>query len=114
MQAPSTGGMSFAKKQETTVKALGSKKLDFNFESEDFFNSFQPTPVSAANSNQLIEISGNNTLLKTNDPFEMASKPVIVRNGPEISKQDEEAAREKLKKMGNRKAISSDDFFTDN
>lgn len=86
MQAPSTGGMSFAKKQETTVKALGSKKLDFNFESEDFFNSFQPTPVSAANSNQLIEISGNNTLLKTNDPFEMASKPVIVRNGPEISK----------------------------
>jgi hypothetical protein len=44
----------------------------------------------------------------------MASKPVIVRNGPEIYKQDEEAAREKLKKMGNRKAISSDDFFTDN
>ena len=41
----------------------------------------------------------------------MASKPVIIRSGPEISKEEEQTARDKLKKMGNRKAISSDDFF---
>ncbi len=42
MQAPSTGGFSFARKQDTTgVKTIGAKKLDLaDFGSDDFFNSF--------------------------------------------------------------------------
>lgn len=41
MQAPSSGGgLPFGRKQDTVVKSLGSKKLDINFESDDFFNSF--------------------------------------------------------------------------
>lgn len=52
MQAPSTGGMTFAKKQETGGKAIGAKKIDVNFDSDDFFNSFQQQPAQeVANSN---------------------------------------------------------------
>ena len=45
MQAISTGGggISFARKQDNkAVKSLGAKKLDIDFGSDDFFNSFQP------------------------------------------------------------------------
>lgn len=45
MQAPATGGLSFARKQETGVKSMGAKKLDVDFGSDDFFNQFQPAPV---------------------------------------------------------------------
>jgi len=40
MQAPSTGGLSFARKQDTGVKSMGAKKLDLDFGSDDFFNQF--------------------------------------------------------------------------
>jgi hypothetical protein len=49
-----------------------------------------------------------------NDPFEMASS---VKTSPMQQSQstaaEDEAAREKLRSMGNRKAISSDDFFNE-
>jgi len=36
-------GISFARKQETnTIKSLNAKKIDVDFGSDDFFNSFQP------------------------------------------------------------------------
>lgn len=38
MQASTTGGLSFARKQETGVKSMGAKKLDVDFGSDDFFN----------------------------------------------------------------------------
>ncbi len=38
MQAPSTGNLSFARKQDTVVKSMGAKKLDLDFGSDDFFN----------------------------------------------------------------------------
>ena len=44
MQAPSSGGFSFARKQDPSqlqTKAIGAKKLDFDFGAgDDFFNSF--------------------------------------------------------------------------
>ena len=45
MTAVSTGGsgISFARKQETnTVQNLNAKKINIDFGSDDFFNSFQP------------------------------------------------------------------------
>ena len=45
MQAPATGGFSFARKQDPAAptKTIGAKKLDMDFgTSDDFFNSFQP------------------------------------------------------------------------
>lgn len=41
MVSTSGSGMSFARKQDNgTVKAMGAKKLDIDFGSDDFFNSF--------------------------------------------------------------------------
>jgi hypothetical protein len=36
----------------TEVKSLNAKKLDVNFDADDFFNSFQPTAVAAAPTTQ--------------------------------------------------------------
>jgi len=79
MQNPSsTGGFAFARKADPAAqqKAMGAKKLDFDFgdNGDDFFNSFQPPAKVEANSNQLQSVSNeeaNST--KVNDPFEMAS-----------------------------------------
>lgn len=73
-QAPSSGGLQFARKQDTGNKAMGSKKLDFDFGSDDFFNSFQPAAAAIPNTNELVEISDKQAAAAiVNDPFEMAS-----------------------------------------
>ena len=109
------------------MKSLGSKKLDIDFgNGDDFFNSFAPAQDtdSKVKSNKLQEVK---------DPFEIA--PGLGKeNGNESSTGNslnvmnfnygatsasnansisEEEAKQKLAKMGNRKAISSDDFFND-
>ena len=57
MQAPSTGGFSFARKQDSSAaqnKAIGAKKLDLDFgNGDDFFNSFQPAEAKPESTNQL-------------------------------------------------------------
>jgi len=41
VQTSSSGGMTFARKQDNgAVKSLNAKKLDIDFGGDDFFNSF--------------------------------------------------------------------------
>jgi hypothetical protein len=56
--------------------------------------------------------------VRVNDPFEMASSTsksnnFVTTSSSSMTRQEEEAAREKLRSLGNRKAISSDDFNFD-
>jgi hypothetical protein len=56
MQAPNaSAGFAFARKQDnsTMPKAIGAKKLDFDFDAnnDDFFNSFQPPAPLESNTN---------------------------------------------------------------
>jgi len=54
VQPSSAQGFSFARKQETTSKTIGAKKLDLDFgNSDDFFNSFQPTEPIPQSTNKL-------------------------------------------------------------
>ena len=65
--------------------------------------------AEVAGSNKLVDITGTNEAdIKVNDPFEMAMPAKV--NANQMSGAEEEAAREKLRQMGNRKAISSEDF----
>lgn len=42
-----SGGISFARKQDNgQVKSLNAKKLDIDFNGDDFFNSFQPAAAA--------------------------------------------------------------------
>ena len=53
----------------TDVKTLNAKKLDVNFDADDFFNSFQPAAVQES------KPAGSSKLQEVSDPFEIAPKP---------------------------------------
>ena len=94
--------MAFSKAPvQTEVKTLNAKKLDVNFDNDDFFNSFEPTPAAtltkepsfsledshskfktaAANSSKLQEVSEED--LKSSSKFTMNKQ--LSFGGTEIS-----------------------------
>ena len=136
MTAVSTGGsgISFARKQETnTVQNLNAKKINIDFGSDDFFNSFQPvqeledtsnpfkmTKTSMGSSSTATTDSKQNKLKGLDsDPFGLGSTSgtggaMSINMGS--AEDDEKMMTEKdaaarLKELGNRKAISSEDFI---
>lgn len=104
---------------------MNAKKLDIDFGSDDFFNTFSSgeEKKQQSQSNKLQEVkddpfnlggkneSASNTGLNAN-PFGIdLGSGSSVREDP--NRMNNDAAREKLAKLANRKAISSDDFLND-
>ena len=133
IQTVSTGGtgLSFARKQDNAaVKSLGAKKLDIDFNSDDFFNSFQPVPAADDNANPFgnkpttipSKDNKSNKLKELNaDPFGLGSGSAAAAGGMSINlgmddekSMNEREAQERLKQLQNRKAISSEDFVNYN
>jgi len=54
----------------TEVKTLNAKKIDVNFDADDFFNSFQP-----ATQQKQAEPKFSTKLQEVDDPFDIAAKP---------------------------------------
>jgi hypothetical protein len=100
------------------VKSLQAKKLDINFDADDFFNSFQPAPVVAA---PIIASAIKHTtkLQEVDDPFDMKPKPTpsstTMSFGTSLSSANQSdldlQAQERLRQLGNKKGISSKDVF---
>jgi len=122
-QVGGTGGMSFTRKQDNgAVKSLNAKKLDIDFGGDDFFNSFQPAapeePAFAFGgekkpSSKLKEVNSDSFGWGGNLGGSSDNQNAFNLGGGGSAYQnqlDEEAARAKLASMGNRKAISSEDF----
>ena len=124
--------MSFARKQDNTaVKSLGAKKIDIDFGSDDFFNSFQPVAAVDEKANPFgkVQTSMTGGEQKTNKLKELDSDPFgfgqsgndrsagggggmsINLGGEDESMMNEKDAAARLKQLGNRKAISSEDFI---
>ena len=134
MTAVSTGGsgISFARKQETNaVQNLNAKKIDIDFGSDDFFNSFQPVQELQETSNpfKLTKTSmGSSSTTESkqsklkgldSDPFGLGGSSgtggamsINLGSTEEDDKMmTEKDAAARLKELGNRKAISSEDFI---
>lgn len=121
-QVGGTGGMSFNRKQDNgAVKSLNAKKLDIDFGGDDFFNSFQPAapeePAFAFGgekkpSSKLKEVSTDTFGWGGNLGGNVDNQNGFNLGGGSAyqNQLDEDAARAKLATMGNRKAISSEDF----
>ena len=121
-------GISFARKQDNgQVKQLGAKKLDIDFGGDDFFNSFQPAAAQDSEPNPFAGFGNSNTQKKTSnklqeidsDPFKLGSSnntgssssaTPSINMGYEDNGLSEKQAQERLRQLGNRKAISSADF----
>lgn len=61
-------------KQNEQIKALNAKKLDINFDNDDFFNSFEPTTNTQSSENNNTKNKYISKLKEVNDPFEIAPK----------------------------------------
>ncbi len=67
-------------KQSENVKTLNAKKLDVNFDNDDFFNSFEPTKKNQTDSQPAFGGSATtNTkfvskLQEVDDPFDLVPK----------------------------------------
>ena len=113
--APSSG-LTFARKQDNgQVKSLNAKKLDIDFGGDDFFNSFQPAapkepeqslfsvqkkaPQNAINTDVFTPVSAMSSTGRQNDPLREVDTNLLNQQ-----------AQERLRELGNRKAISSADF----
>lgn len=113
------GGLSFARKQQQSFgQPLNAKKLDIDFGTDDFFNSFgqgsQPKP-EAKISNKLKEVDdtfaiGKSTTGLNANPFGIDLGSASTAQENHLS---DEQAKQKLAKLANRKAISSEDFKND-
>lgn len=154
------GGITLGAKQQD-VKTLNAKKLDVNFDNDDFFNSFEPTTAANNNNgahsiNKTVSmgapaheklVSNNNgsngvnqsgkfvtKLQEVEDQFDLFPKSSTntfsmqpnqasdssfsfnkqISFGGSSQPQNqltEQEARQKLQQMGNKKGISSEDFF---
>lgn len=63
----------FLGKQPTQPQNLNAKKLDINFDGDDFFNSFEPNKPSAGTATNTTEKNKFVTKLQeVDDPFEFA------------------------------------------
>ena len=104
---------------------MNAKKLDIDFGSDDFFNTFssgsQKQPAEKSNKLQEVkddpfDLGGNsastgNTGLNAN-PFGIdLGSASSIKEDP--NRMNDDAARERLAQLANRKAISSDDFLKD-
>ena len=99
------------------MKTLNAKKLDINFDTDDFFNSFQPQQSAQ------VTVGGATSkatkLQQVDDPFEIApakasvtaSKPPVNMHFQGSSSDLDQQAKERLYQLGNKKAISSADVF---
>ena len=119
----SAGGLfSLGKAQTVEVKTLNAKKLDINFDNDDFFNSFQPTQ----NNQSGIKTQQSTSLQDVPDLFDLTKKPQnqmsTAKSSISFNKQSsnisnpsnndaELEAQQRLRAMGNRKGISSEDVF---
>ena len=103
---------------------MNAKKLDIDFGSDDFFNTFSTGAAKQqpSQSNKLQEVkddpfnlggaSSNATSGLNANPFGLdLGSAATAKEDP--NRMTDDAAREKLAKMANRKAISSDDFLND-
>ena len=121
-------GISFARKQETnTIKSLNAKKIDVDFGSDDFFNSFQPVETLQDTSNPFEvkksmgggEKKSNKLKELDSDPFGLSSGGAaasggamsINLGGDDDKMMSDKDAAARLKELSNRKAISSEDFI---
>lgn len=61
----------FITKQDDSVKSLNAKKLDINFDNDDFFNSFEPVKKEELKK-EVIEPKNKyvSKLKEVNDPFD--------------------------------------------
>lgn len=115
-------GLFTIKKQESGVKSLNAKKIDIDFgDNEDFFNSFEPTKnkteVSQPQNKYVTKLA------ETEDPFNLFGSAPVVTVGKQHSFVSQDSAsttqssgssldaQEKLRSMGNRKGISSEELF---
>ncbi|TNV78411.1 hypothetical protein FGO68_gene2700 [Halteria grandinella] len=99
------------------VKTLNAKKLDINFDTDDFFNSFQPQQPSQQSTLGGTAPSKSTKLQQVDDPFEIApAKAAVTSSKPPMHFQGsssdlDQQAKERLYQLGNKKAISSADVF---
>jgi hypothetical protein len=112
-------------KQNVEVKTLNAKKLDINFDTDDFFNAFEPTKAKTSEPETTAPNKFVSKLQEVKDPFDLAQgvkdKPVvkgISENYGSSSYQpsknrpnDDNEAKERLYALGNKKGISSEDIF---
>ena len=110
-----SGGLfSLGKVQEQAeVKTLNAKKLDINFDGDDFFNSFQPQPVmqpvplKSAHSTKLQDVDDPFGITPPQQKTKASYQPTPIDN----SDVDVQEAQQRLRQMGNRKCISSEEVF---
>ena len=65
-------------KQSDQIKTLNAKKLDINFDNDDFFNSFEPVKKNQSESQALGGAAANakfvSKLQEVDDPFDLVPK----------------------------------------
>ena len=108
----------------STAPKLQAKKIDVNFDNDDFFNSFEPAKPAATTA--AVPIQSRAKLQEVDDPFFMPAQPSSDKKSeqkttsapswqPKIQGVNdnvtEEEAQQKLREMGNRKCISSEEIF---
>lgn len=72
------GGMFSSSKPTENVKALNAKKLDINFDNDDFFNSFEPNNQKNTTDNSKSKFVSK--LQEVDDPFDLVAKPSTNNN----------------------------------
>lgn len=121
LSAHSAAGIFSIQKQNTAVKQLNAKKIDINFDGDDFFNSFEPTKhkteINEKPNKFLTPLHQNDApsslLSSTQDLSTHKSHSLGSQNSFSTSSgsSDDNGAQEKLRQMGNRKGISSEELF---
>ena len=94
--------------------------MDIDFGGDDFFNSFQPAtaakeepimsivPKKNGSSNRLQEVSGEPARL--GQPVSSMTSSIMNFSTPQETSMSDKQANDRLRELGNRKAISSADF----
>mmetsp|Transcript_12844 Transcript_12844/g.12754 ORF Transcript_12844/g.12754 Transcript_12844/m.12754 type:complete len:161 (+) Transcript_12844:481-963(+) len=109
------GVFSMGMVQNDQVKTLNAKKLDIDFDSDDFFNSFEPIKVEQKqevkkNTSKLVEVKEEESKFM----FQMKNNTASnnnSNNNHSLGAADDREAKERLMALGNKKCISSNDIF---